>query len=134
MGSASPSFPPTPTIVKGLLEHTSTSGFSRGFALEYRLASGPPLPVSNPFPACLLDVLAGYHYLIHSLGFSPDNIIVAGDSVGGTLAYQLTRYCTAYGDIEGFAGNFPVPRGLLLLSPSVDAAFRPSSGIAFFPP
>ncbi|KAK7031013.1 hypothetical protein VNI00_013803 [Paramarasmius palmivorus] len=126
MGSASPSFSPTATIAKGLLEHAS--GFSRLFALEYRLASGPPLPISNPFPACFLDVLAGYYYLVHTLHFAPENIIVAGDSAGGVLAYQLVRYCTTYGDSEGCSGRLPSPLGLLLLSPSVDASLHPVPG------
>ncbi|KAF9262308.1 alpha/beta-hydrolase [Marasmius fiardii PR-910] len=125
MGSASPSSGLTDTTVKGLLEYASSSGFTRVFASEYCLCAGPPLPVLNPFLACTIDVLAGYFYLIHNLHYSPENIVVVGDSAGGVLAYQLARYCTAYHNIAGIAESFPVPGGVLLLSPSVDSGLHP---------
>ncbi|KAG7096138.1 hypothetical protein E1B28_006811 [Marasmius oreades] len=134
MGSASPSFPPTLTTTQGLLQHTS---FTHIFASEYRLSSGPPLPPKNPFPACLLDVLAGYFYLVNTLKYLPENVIVAGDSAGGVLAYQLVRYCVTYrgrggeGKAKAKAKGttpFPLPHGLLLLSPSVDCLLRPLPG------
>ncbi|ESK96747.1 hypothetical protein Moror_6707 [Moniliophthora roreri MCA 2997] len=125
MGSASPSFGPTALTAEGLLQHCTN--VSKLFAVEYRLASGPPHPIVNPFPACFLDVLAGYHYLVNQLGFSPENIIVTGDSCGGVLAYQLGRYCTSPGDSQASA-PFPLPGGLLLLSPSADSALRPVPG------
>uniref|UniRef100_A0A0W0ETF2 Putative alpha/beta-hydrolase n=1 Tax=Moniliophthora roreri TaxID=221103 RepID=A0A0W0ETF2_MONRR len=123
--SASPSFGPTALTAEGLLQHCTN--VSKLFAVEYRLASGPPHPIVNPFPACFLDVLAGYHYLVNQLGFSPENIIVTGDSCGGVLAYQLGRYCTSPGDSQASA-PFPLPGGLLLLSPSADSALRPVPG------
>jgi hypothetical protein len=30
--------------------------------------------IANPFPAALLDVLAGYNYLVNDVGFSPSDI------------------------------------------------------------
>ncbi|KAG7087701.1 hypothetical protein E1B28_013648 [Marasmius oreades] len=135
MGSASPSFPLTPTTTQGLLQHTSSSGFTRVFASEYRLSSGPPLPPKNPFPACLLDALAGYFYLVNTLKYLPENVILVGDSAGGLLVYQLVQYCVTYRGRGGGGGGeaegttpFPIPRGLLLLSPSVDCLLRPLPG------
>ena len=43
------------------------------------------------YPAQLLDLAAGYAYLL-SLGFLPENITLLGDSSGGHLVLGLTRY------------------------------------------
>ncbi|KAF7352697.1 Alpha/beta-hydrolase [Mycena venus] len=117
MGSGSPSFSPSAIMIKGLLDNVPQ--FSRVFAMEYRLAVGPPFPTMNPFPAALLDVIAGYRYLVEEVGFEPANIIISGDSAGGILAYQLTRYLA----IEDFVG-LDNAGALLLLSPSADSALR----------
>ncbi|KAJ7489428.1 alpha/beta-hydrolase [Mycena latifolia] len=121
MGSGSPSFLPTAVTVKGIFEHVP--GISRVFALEYRLASGAPFTVANPFPAALMDVIAGYHYLVHKMGFTPQNIIVSGDSAGGILAYQLTRYLAIVN-----LPSLPQVGALLLLSPSADSGLRAPPG------
>jgi acetyl esterase/lipase len=123
MGSASPSFSPSASIFKGLLEHLPQ--IPRIFAVEYRLAIGPPLKIANPFPAGLIDVIAGYRYLVEEVGFKPANIIIGGDSAGGVLAYQLVRHLTNT--------ELPVllrasPGALLLLSPSADSAVRRRPG------
>jgi len=88
----------------------SHSSLKRGFALEYRLSRGPPHKLENPFPAALIDALAGYVYLIN-IGFSPADIILGGDSAGANLALALTRYL-----IENKDGSLPPPPGLLFLS------------------
>ncbi|KAJ6504210.1 alpha/beta-hydrolase [Mycena vitilis] len=122
MGSGGPSFPPTAVTVKGFLEYLPQ--IARVFALEYRLATGPPFQSSNPFPAGLIDVVAGYHYLVHEVGFPPQNIIVAGDSsAGGILAYQLARYLATSN-----IATLSQAGGLLLLSPSADSALRAPAG------
>ncbi|KAI0752874.1 alpha/beta-hydrolase [Daedaleopsis nitida] len=77
-------------LTQGLLEHSKT--IERTFAVDYRLTSALPDPPKNPFPTTILDALAGYHYLIHNLGFAPENIIVAGDSAGGNIAVGLVRH------------------------------------------
>ena len=38
------------------------------------------------YPSQLIEVLAGYHYLVNTLGISEDKICVCGDSAGGNLA------------------------------------------------
>ena len=89
--------------------------FTRALNIEYRLSQGPPWPVENPFPAALIDVIAAYNYLVNVLFFKPSNILVMGDSAGGTLALQLVRYLLAVK-----LPTLPVPGGLLLMSPSMD--------------
>ena len=42
--------------------------------------------------AALIDALAGYNYLVNTVGFHPTRIILEGDSAGGNLALALTRY------------------------------------------
>jgi len=86
--------------------------FRRALALEYRLSIGVPYAEvpQNPFPAALLDALAGYRYLVEDVGISPSNIIIIGDSAGANLALALTRYLKA-------TSVFSMPGGLILLSP-----------------
>jgi len=112
--SAHPS-DPTAAIARGLVN--TVDSVNRVFSLEYRLSSGKPFPVANPFPTALLDALAGYIYLVNEIGFSPSDIILEGDSAGANLALALTRYLTEYKGTPGL----PAPAGaLLLLSPWAD--------------
>ncbi len=69
----------------------------------------------NPFPAQLMDALAGYTYLVHTVGFPPSSIILTGDSAGGHLALALTRYLSQHAP-----GSLTIPGALLLLSPWAD--------------
>ncbi|TFY71376.1 hypothetical protein EVG20_g1621, partial [Dentipellis fragilis] len=71
---------------------TTTGSSPASSAVEYRVSSAAPFKAENPFPAALLDGLAGYRYLVHTLHFSPDNIVLGGDSAGGHLALSLARY------------------------------------------
>ncbi|KIP11928.1 hypothetical protein PHLGIDRAFT_62954 [Phlebiopsis gigantea 11061_1 CR5-6] len=89
--------------------------FSRAFLINYRFSQGPPLKPANPFPAALIDALAGYNYLVHTLGFAPQNIILAGESAGAHLALVLTRYLV----LNILPGLAP-PRALMLASPVAD--------------
>ena len=73
VGSAHPS-DPTARITRGLLKYTQS--LRRTFAVDYRLCSAEPFPRANGFPAALLDILAGYRYLVHSAHFQPKNIIL----------------------------------------------------------
>jgi len=114
--SAHPS-DPTAEIARGLLK--SVDSVRRVLSVEYRLSSHKPFQVANPFPAALLDALAGYIYLVHEVGFAPSDIIIEGDSAGGNLALALTRYLTEYHDTPRLPD---APGALLLLSPWVDLA------------
>ncbi|KAH8828093.1 endoplasmic reticulum protein [Flagelloscypha sp. PMI_526] len=106
----------TANVPRGFVQNNI---FRRVLSVEYRLSSTDPLTEpTHPFPAALLDALAGYMYLVDSLGFSPSNIVVGGDSAGGNLSHALTRYlCEQNGEIPGL----PAPPGALILaSPWVD--------------
>ncbi|KAL5528055.1 hypothetical protein ACEPAF_7191 [Sanghuangporus sanghuang] len=103
-------------IPKGILKFCPS--VKRSFAVEYRLSSVPPDPTSGQFPSALLDAIAGYHYLVNKVGYSPSQIVVVGDSAGGNLAQALVRYLSEY---KGTVPNFPgVPGALILLSPWTD--------------
>jgi acetyl esterase/lipase len=111
---------PTSSIPKMILKECDR--VKRSFAIEYRLSAGAPLKPAFPFPTALVDALAGYNYLVNSVGFAPEDIIVVGDSAGGNLALALTRYLVEYasqlaGDLKSAQ---PRPGAMLLLSPWSD--------------
>jgi acetyl esterase/lipase len=129
--SASPN-DPTSDIPKGILKHANTT-LDRAFTLEYRLIKLRSKEPNNPFPAALIDVIAGYQHLVHTVGFAPEDIIVEGDSAGGNLAIALVRYLlenAGRSDID-----IPRPPGALILcSPWVDltpASTDPSSAVQY---
>ena len=100
-------------IPRGLLK--SIEPVHRVFAIEYRLSSGELSTAVNPFPAALLDALAGYNYLVNV----PSDIFICGDSAGGDLALALARYL-----VENQSSSEvklpPPPAGLILLAPWSD--------------
>ncbi|PPQ77958.1 hypothetical protein CVT25_015433 [Psilocybe cyanescens] len=114
-GTAHPSNRPLKTLLEGLMQHIP--GEPRVFALEYRISSTTPFVKANPFPAALLDAIAGYRYLIHDVGFVPTNILISGDSAGGQLAFWLAKYLSTTKFSE-----LPAAGGLLMLSPTLDWA------------
>ncbi|TBU48326.1 alpha/beta-hydrolase [Dichomitus squalens] len=114
MGSARPGGGSMP-IFKGFLEHLGPN--LRIFALEYRISSAAPFEPANPFPASLVDAVAGYRYLIEDVGFRPRQIILSGDSAGGGIAFNLARYIAT-----AKLPSLPQPGGLILLSPTMDWA------------
>jgi len=107
---------PTQLITRDVLRYLPVeANFRRALSLEYRLSKGAPVVKSpeNPFPAALIDGLAGYRYLVEDVGILPSNVILLGDSAGGNLALALTRYLK-------ITSVLPLPGGLILLSPWVD--------------
>ncbi|KAJ4483322.1 Alpha/Beta hydrolase protein [Lentinula aciculospora] len=97
------------------------SSLNRAFAIEYRLSS----EMSNHFPAALIDALAGYHYLVNTMGFKPSHIIVEGSAGGGNLALALARYLIDYYGHSEVPDLPDVPGSLILLSPWVDIGLAP---------
>ncbi|KAI0343494.1 alpha/beta-hydrolase [Trametopsis cervina] len=93
----------------------------RVLAPNHRKALTP----STAFPAQLLDLLAGYAYLL-SLGFVSHNIILVGDSSGGHLQLALSRYVAELGRVVPGLG-VGMPGGLVLVSPSSDLSHPPIS-------
>jgi len=107
----------TGNIGKGFLKYVDK--VTRVFSPEYRLAVGKPNIPQHSFPTQLIDALAGYNYLVNVVGFSPDDIIVEGDSAGGNLAHALTRYLVEYqGDAKVKIPG--PPSALILTSPWAD--------------
>ncbi|KAI1131788.1 alpha/beta hydrolase fold-3 domain-containing protein [Nemania abortiva] len=82
------------------------------FAPQYRLTSRPS---NTPFPGPLQDCLTSYLYLVRTLGISPSNITVSGDSAGGNLAIALLRYLAEYGAELGVAQ----PKSAIIIAPWV---------------
>ncbi|KLO09150.1 alpha/beta-hydrolase [Schizopora paradoxa] len=117
---------PTSYIARSVVQHCAAAGANirRIFNLEYRLSSHDPYPRENPFPAALLDALAGYAYLINDVGFLSSDIVIAGDSAGGNLALALTRYLLemqAHDEIPAEQKLKP-PFAMILLSPWADVS------------
>ncbi|KAF7798389.1 hypothetical protein EIP86_009610 [Pleurotus ostreatoroseus] len=126
LGDASPvNYLGNVDLCKGLLMHNQQ--FTRAFQLEYRLSQGPPLPSENPFPAALIDAVAGYHYLVKVMGFNPSNILLVGESAGAGLAITLLRYLIQH------VPSLPPPAATLLVSPGADwgtSHWGPHSSVA----
>ena len=79
---------------------------------RYRLAP------EHPCPCAIDDVVGSYLGLVQS-GVPPGNIVIGGDSAGGTLAFNLLARITAEG--------WPRPRGVFSFSPFADFAFEGAS-------
>lgn len=77
------------------------------FCVDYRLAP------EHPFPAAAEDVHAGWDWL-QAQGFSPERVVIAGDSAGGHLAVDLL--------LQPEIAARP-PAGLVLFSPLLDLTF-----------
>jgi acetyl esterase/lipase len=123
VGSACPSSSNSvANVPRGILQHAGPS-LRRALVIEYRLSKDPSQQPSHPFPAALLDAIAGYKYLVDEVGFAPENIIIEGDSAGGNLALALVRYLI---DNRGTDGIPPVPGGLILVSPWSDFGPEPT--------
>lgn len=113
MGTAHPE-DLTANVSRGLIQWGRGS-ISRTLSVDYRLSTSAPYAESGQFPSALFDALAGYVYLIRTLGFKPKNVVVAGDSAGGNLALALARYLRDSPEL-----GIEMPGGLLLLSPWAD--------------
>ena len=96
-----------------MLRRISKYTNSRLISVSYRLAP------QNQFPHALLDALQAYEYLLHPPSGSiheavdPSDIYVAGDSAGGGLALALLLTLQTQ-------SKYPLPGGLILLSPWLD--------------
>lgn len=75
------------------------------FFVDYRLAP------EHPFPAAVDDVLAAYLLLLDE-GLDPGRIVLAADSVGGSLVGGLLH------DVQRL--GLPMPAGVHLMSPALD--------------
>jgi epsilon-lactone hydrolase len=85
---------------------------ARSLLVDYRLAP------EHPFPAAVEDALAAYEWLL-AQGCDPGQIVVAGDSAGGTLALALLIHLRDQ--------NRPLVAAAVCLSPAPDLTFSGES-------
>jgi monoterpene epsilon-lactone hydrolase len=90
---------------RAFVSHVARACSSRMLLPEYRLAP------ENPFPAGLLDARAAYRFML-AQGYTPDRIVVGGESSGGGLTLALLQTLRDEG--------MPMPAGAVLLSPWTD--------------
>ncbi|KXN70788.1 alpha/beta-hydrolase [Conidiobolus coronatus NRRL 28638] len=79
------------------------------FHLDYGLSP------DNQYPSALFEIFSVYKFLLdphQGLGYSPEQILIGGDSAGGNLALSFSYYLRDFG--------FKLPKGQLLLSPWLD--------------
>ncbi|GAA5064392.1 hypothetical protein GCM10023318_50280 [Nocardia callitridis] len=95
----------SPRTHRGITSRLSAATGMKVFAVGYRLAP------EHPFPAAVHDVAAAYRWLLGQ-GFTPDRIVLAGDSAGGQLAADLV--------LANARAATPQPAALVLFSPMVD--------------
>jgi len=94
--------------------------YCRNVGLSFYKQVGLPVAVceyrTSPkvkYPAHLDDSYASWRYIIEKLGYAPENIIVAGESAGGSLTAGLIHRLKRLGEA--------LPQKIVLLSPSLDA-------------
>lgn len=76
------------------------------FSADYRLAP------EYTFPAAPQDAFAGYRALL-DMGYSPDRIVVCGESAGATLSLGIPYQAKVTG--------LPTPKAIIAMSPVTDA-------------
>lgn len=87
---------------------------ARALLIDYRLAP------EHPFPAAIEDTLAAYEWLL-AQDMASDQVVVAGDSAGGTLALELLIHLRDRGR--------PLPATAVCLSPAPDLSFSGKSWV-----
>jgi epsilon-lactone hydrolase len=87
---------------------------ARTLLIDYRLAP------EHPFPAGIDDSICAYEWLL-SQGFASDQIVVAGDSAGGTLTLNLLIHLRDH--------RKALPVAAVCLSPAPDLTFSGESWI-----
>lgn len=85
---------------------------ARALLIDYRLAP------EHPFPAAVEDTVAAYEWLLGQ-GVAPDQLVVVGDSAGGTLTLALLIHLREQGR--------PLPAAAVCLSPAPDLSFSSES-------
>lgn len=96
-----------PHMHTGLVSRLCRQADAQALMVYYRLAP------EHPFPACLNDAVLAYKWLLKR-GFSPEQIVIAGDSAGGGLTLSTL--------LEIRDQGLPMPAGGYMLSPLLDAS------------
>jgi len=95
-----------------LAGNVAVASRARALLIDYRLAP------EHPFPAAIEDSVAAYEWLLGQ-GCDPGEMVVAGDSAGGTLALALLIYLRDH--------HRPLPAAAVCLSPAPDLTFSGES-------
>jgi acetyl esterase/lipase len=89
------------------------------------------------YPSQLIEVLAGYHYLVNNLGIPPSKIVVVGESAGGALATSFLLHLARPSpdiNLPEELGETPAqPGGAFLISPEVAFASLSTSSRTHVP-
>ncbi|HHT16476.1 MAG TPA: alpha/beta hydrolase [Papillibacter sp.] len=88
------------TYRRAAVQYAKLSG-AGVLTVDYRVAP------EHPYPAALEDALKAYDYLMEQ-GYSPERIIIAGDSAGGGLALATALYLRDH--------DMPMPAGIITMS------------------
>lgn len=88
-----------------MVSRIASESESKALLINYRLAP------ENPYPAALEDAVSAYQYLLKE-GYTPEQIIIAGDSAGGGLSVSLLYYLKDH--------QLPLPKTAVLLCPWTD--------------
>ncbi|QFY64120.1 alpha/beta hydrolase (plasmid) [Rhizobium grahamii] len=98
-------FAGSPETHQALAGSLAKAASSDVLLIDYRLAP------EYPFPAQIDDTLTAYQWLLDS-GYENDNVVIAGDSTGATLAIEaVLRQITLRG---------PLPAAVIAMSPVVN--------------
>jgi acetyl esterase/lipase len=92
---------------RDLAARISKASHVKTLLIEYRLAP------EHAYPAAIEDVVLAYRWLLKN-GYSPHNIVIAGDSAGGGLAIATL--------VSLRDGGEPLPSAAICLSPWTDLA------------
>ena len=105
----------TPMLHSAMVARWLSTISAVGVLPEYRLAP------EHPYPAAVDDCLMSYQALLDQ-GYIHENIVLSGDSAGGTLALVLLQMAKQRG--------LPLPSCSILLSPGTDATIQRGSRLA----
>jgi monoterpene epsilon-lactone hydrolase len=101
-----------PRVHAGMIAPWCVALAARALMVDYRLAP------EHPFPAAPEDCHAAYRWLL-AKGYGGSQIVIAGDSAGGTLALTTLHSIRTAGE--------PMPACAVLLSPAVDLTMSGAS-------
>lgn len=103
---------------------------SKTTGLRVLLVNTPINDQEKPFPFALHEALSAWAYLIDRLGFQPENVTLAGDSIGAGLCLTLHLYLSCLLHLEEgqeSLASLGRPTKLLLHSPRCDHTFQSPS-------
>jgi acetyl esterase/lipase len=101
---------------RGLVAQLAARSQAEAFSVAYRQLPHAPLSTS------MSDGLEAYRWLLDQ-GFEPRNIVVAGDSAGGFLAFSTV--------LAARAAALPAPAAIVGLSPLVDLDHEARASYAY---